>query len=576
MSSPSSTTFANYNGTITLDNTVVSQNNRLNNIPLGFLGGNLNFNSGNAASTDEVSQFEFFGGDNAINLTPSSAAGSTTFNITGPIVQPSNSDATVLITGTNLGAVPRQASRIQLIPPARAAGLQVGGGGSNGSTNISIFNIAVGRDLARTANAQYGFVTGLGSVNGLRILNASTEYSTSINSILDLGPAYRNTSLTTATVVSAAATTINSLRLDTNGSVNGPGTLNIHSGAILALPGNGGISVANLNFGSQPATITTIGDLNLSSQIATTSDFVKSGPGTLVLTSPPLTYAGDTVINQGTLQITAANQLPVSSIFALTNGTLDLNGFNQTINSLRSVATNVVAAQPGSTGAIINSPSRSQATLTLTSGGLYTGAIGEPGGNNLAVNIDTGSGNVLLAGANNYTSSTKLTSGMLTLDASQAYSVATTSNIIPATPFLDAGQLVIDSKAPGLTQSFTSVMLNPGPTSITLQTATAAPGPLLVNLGPITRNLGSMLILSNTVSATLGVSGFTTTTPNNANGIIGGYCTINGTDWAVSNGASSVITPFTAYTNFTWSPGAEVNTSLSTIANNADGRQPAI
>ena len=214
-------------------------------------------------------------------------------------------------------------------------------------------------------------------------------------------------------------------------------------------------------------------------------------------------------------------------------------------------------------------PSHAQSILTLNGTGTYTGTIGGPGGGNLALNVDAGNGTVILAGLNSYTGSTKLTSGTLTLDASESYSVATTNNVIPDTPFIDGGHLVIVSKAPSLTQSLNGVTLNPGPTSMALQTSSASPGPLLVNLGSINRSLGSAVNLSNTISATLGVSGFTTTTPNNASGIIGGYCTINGTDWAVSKGSGSVITPFSNYTINTWSPGAEVNTSLNTTAINA-------
>src|SRR5204862_531145 len=66
--------------------------------------------------------------------------------------------------------------------------------------------------------------------------------------------------------------------------------------------------------------------------ISSGGTLTKLGAGTLTLTGAN-TYTGGTTIAAGTLQIGgAADRLPTAGSVTFTGGTLDLNGFNQTVN----------------------------------------------------------------------------------------------------------------------------------------------------------------------------------------------------------------------------------------------------
>ncbi len=412
----------------------------------------------------------------------------------------------------------------------------------------------------------------MGTLNGVRLLNLFTEYSPSIDEAIDFNSAFRNISLSGPATVAHNTTTINSLRLDTNASLGGSGTLTVHSTGILALPGNNGITVANLNFGSLAAIFTTIGDLAVSSQISssqvtTSAGLIKTGPGTLSLTSPsPQFYSGLTVINQGTLQINTTNQLPITTTLVPAGGTLDLNGHNQTVTILESVASGQFKPQPSSSGAVINSQNNPPATLTIGKNGggsIFNGSIGGPGANNLALTVDTSnSGALVLQSTNTYTGATTVLSGALSLGYGNDGWDPLSNVISPASALVNAGSVNFTGPAAAATQSFNGLTINPGSSAMTMRGT--AGGSMQVNFGNITRNVGGTLDLQNLIGSS---SGYTTSAPN-TNGIIGGYATIGGTDWAVSNGSGNLITPAT-YTNDTWAPGNNVNVTAPATQINA-------
>ena len=111
---------------------------------------------------------------------------------------------------------------------------------------------------------------------------------------------------------------------------------------------------------------------------------------------------------------------------------------------------------------------------------------------------------------------------------------------------MGGGRLLIQGKA-GTTNSqrLNGVAINPGSSAVVLTAGVS--NPLLLSMGSLSRSPGGTVdftLPSGTQSAT---NGITTTTPNTAAGILGGYATVGGTNWATWNGAD--IVAYAAYTN---------------------------
>ena len=143
----------------------------------------------------------------------------------------------------------------------------------------------------------------------------------------------------------------------------------------------------------------------------------KAGSGTLTL-SAANSYDGNTTISAGTLRLGAAGAIPyeigtskgnVVLNGGATAGTLDLNGFDATINGLS-----------GGTGAVLGQVINSAAgTKTLTVGGngattTYAGLLKDNNGagGTLAL-VKTGSGTLTLSGPSTYTGGTTIQAGAL-------------------------------------------------------------------------------------------------------------------------------------------------------------------
>ncbi|HEY1922559.1 MAG TPA: autotransporter-associated beta strand repeat-containing protein, partial [Tepidisphaeraceae bacterium] len=555
------------NGVTTLDNSVTLLNNRLNGNGLLVWGGTLNYISGTGASSEQLGSLTLAEGASVVQLNPN-AGGSTI--VTATSINRSGistaTNPTLLLIGKNFGAAPAAGNTNLVVNATGATAPEIGGGGASGTTDVSIENFVVTQDLALSGNAQYGLVTGIGSTNGLRALSSS-EYANSISDSLDTSSTLRNINLTANSPVNGLATTINALRLDTGGAVSGFGTLTVNSGAILALPGNSGISVTNLNFGPEEAIFHAIGDLTVNGNITGTGGLTKTGAGVLYLASASaLSYTGNTAVNQGTLRFGAANQLSANSPFILDGGTADLNGFSQTL-MLKS------GQAAGSGSLIINSDSKPTATLTISSGNIaqivYRGAIGTTGASNISVNVDMGIHALFLTHASTYTGSTTISSGDLLLDFSAPDSPA--ANILPSTSHVDnGGEFLAFVGSSANTQSLNGMTMEPGPgaiiqlstDSITYPEFLLPPGQLQENLGTLTHNIGAVADIYPLGNG----SGFTTSTAN-TNGIIGGWAIFNSQDWAVANGSND-ISALSSYTADTWSAGANVTVTTNSTQTN--------
>ena len=96
-------------------------------------------------------------------------------------------------------------------------------------------------------------------------------------------------------------------------------------------------------------------------------------------------------------------------------------------------------------------------------------------------------------------------------------------------------------------QQFNGLAVNAGCSAIVL-TAAGTSNPLLLSLGSISRSAGGTVDFTLPSGTQSAANGITTTTPNNSAGILGGYATVGGTDWACSTGTAGNITAYSAYT----------------------------
>ena len=177
----------------------------------------------------------------------------------------------------------------------------------------------------------------------------------------------------------------------TGGTTISAGTLQIGAGATGSVVGNITDNAALV--------INRTGALTYAGVISGTGSLTSSGAGTVTLTGAN-TYSGVTTISAGTLQAGATNTFSSASAFTVT-GTLDLNGFNQTIGSLAGAGT---VTNAGGTVA------------TLTTGGnntstTFSGVMKD--GTSASSLTKVGTGTLILTGANTYTGGTTISTGTL-------------------------------------------------------------------------------------------------------------------------------------------------------------------
>ncbi len=130
----------------------------------------------------------------------------------------------------------------------------------------------------------------------------------------------------------------------------------------------------------------------------------KDGANTWAL-SGLNTYTGATTINAGTLSLGANNVLPDGTAVTVNvSGTLDLNGYSDTIGSLNGIGT-------------VTNNAAGWETLTLGDAGdsSFSGTIKEAGGGKCLTITKTGTSIMTLSGANSYSGGTNLQAGTIVL-----------------------------------------------------------------------------------------------------------------------------------------------------------------
>lgn len=285
-------------------------------------------------------------------------------------------------------------------------------GGAIGGAGGSLTKAGTGTlVLGNSPNTYTGGTYITGGTLQLRANNVLPDYLVGISSgaLLDLNgynDAIGGLTLSSGTVSRGGTLTL-------GGDVTSTGTSLITDGT-LALGGNRSIDVTN-------------GSLTIESAITGAGhSLAKEGTGTLVLSNPSNSYSGGTFVQSGTLRLGASNVIP-NHLLSISSGTVDLNGYNDTIGSLTLSNGTVSGAGTLTLGGNVTSYGTSTITGgTLALGGNRTFGVTDSLSIGSAI---TGAGNsltkagggtlVLTNPANSYTGGTSVTAGTLRLGASE-------------------------------------------------------------------------------------------------------------------------------------------------------------
>ncbi|MEI6367881.1 MAG: autotransporter-associated beta strand repeat-containing protein, partial [Planctomycetota bacterium] len=244
--------------------------------------------------------------------------------------------------------------------------------------------------------------------------------------------------------------------------------------------------------------------------------------------------------------------------FSATTGTISLDATNGASNLSYVIGSAIQLGTAGSSGALTIG-GNGDAAFTLS------GPISElqAGGGSLR---KTGNSTVLLTGSNTYTGATAVNGGVLGLDFSD--SGAPTSNILSVSSALSVGggTLVLTGRANTTnSQAFNGFSVTAGQSAIML--GAGSNNPLALSLGAISRSVGGTVDFTLPQGAQSGSNGILTSSANSS-GILGGWATVGGINWATVTSASNIVA-YTAYTSDTWAAGN--NTTITVTSSPTSG-----
>ncbi|MCY1167214.1 autotransporter-associated beta strand repeat protein [compost metagenome] len=281
-------------------------------------------------------------------------------------------------------------------------------------------------------------------------LNTSTTYSGSIQNSGATG-ALTKIGTGTLTLTSGGntytdATTLNAgtLALSGTGSIASSSAVNLATGATFDISGHaGGTSITTLGntAAGQTGTVNLGGNTLTLTNANSVFDGVIQGTGGLRLAGGlqfligANTYSGATTVSAGTLRAGQTNTFSATSATTVaTGGTLDLNGFNQSIGSLAGSGNVNLASARLTTGGDNSSTSFS---------GQLNGSLGSL--------IKTGTGTLTLTGASTFGGGTTLNAGALTLGNGLAAASLSRSTGTGATVSGSAGTVLTVSALSSIT-----------------------------------------------------------------------------------------------------------------------------
>jgi autotransporter-associated beta strand protein len=336
-----------------------------------------------------------------------------------------------------------------------------------------------------------------------------------------------------------------------------------------------------------------LSQLTLTGNVTGPGSLIKSGTGVLVLSARDNSFTGDTQVENGTLRLNLGNdRLPTSTNVVLgagtNSGTLQLNGYSQTIASLSTSGTGTANAVIGGT-----STANSSLEIKATNPQTYTGTLGGTGiqdrhDNNNVSFVKSGSGIFTLAAANTYNGSTTVSAGTLQIGNTNALGHGGTSlasgmggTSVQAGATLDLNgqsmvQEVITLRGDGVgglgalvNNSTTPASIGKGVASLSVSSVTASGWAAGASLTLDAPGAGT----AATAQALLGLSSSSLTLTNGGSGF--GLAPVI----TVSGGSGAVVTALVGVTNasFTvpaFTPGVTTTYSVApsvTLQNGATG-----
>ena len=264
--------------------------------------------------------------------------------------------------------------------PVTPGGLNIG---SFGTGSLTITNGGtVNNSTAFAANIGQG----PGSLGTVRVAGAGSSWINS--SGVNIG----NLGTGTLTIAEGGIVTAPTVVIATNAGATG--TLNIGAGAGETAAAPGTLNSPSVTFGTVAGTINfnhTSADYVFAPAISGTGT-VNVLAGTTTLTAAN-SYFGATNVNAGTLRAGAANTFsPNSAVAVAPAGTLDLNGFNQTVLSLTNGGLVNMGSKPPGTLLTTNSYIGIGGTIAMNT---FLGADGSPS-DKLVINGGSAIGNSFL------------------------------------------------------------------------------------------------------------------------------------------------------------------------------------
>ena len=572
-------------GDFSIDNTGTNVTNRLSDTAPVTLHG-ISFstiNNADAASSERIGAVT---ATNSYNiLTVNAAYGPSGQNSLTMASLARQNNSTLIFSGTNLGSTP--GAGVANIYSTAAPTL-VGGGGTAGTTNISIVPYAIG-DTSGGANSNSADRFGSSLVtygpNGFRPLTA-TEYATAFG-----GNATDNVHLTGVTSIPAAGVTANAVVLNPAAASTAAapllfgGTINVTSGAFLYSPTSNvtGYVGANLNFGGAegvitntsrlfiPGTISGSGGLTLTSAFRTDAVFIS----TLTLGGVN-TYTGNTTINAGGIAFSGTTGGGTNGAFG-PSGTIILNAGNNyasldpnnaaVINNPISVigsGQNYVAPTSNNYTVTVNAPISLSSNLnvfgaeaTAASALIFNGTISGPGSITDVNFSNAATTYAVLNGNNTYSGGTTIQGGVYRAGTDTAFGTGTITFNPGGAPAFNTPVSVLTGVGSAARTLANPIVVNG--TSVTL--AGTAP---LTFTGPVSVNGGATFNVTDSSLVTF-------------NGVVsgGGIAKLGGGAMAFNSPTGNTFTGGFSNTGQAYSPSGNNNTAGPTAsaiyANNTSG-----
>ena len=338
-------------------------------------------------------------------------------------------------------------------------------------------------------------------------------------------------------------------------------------GSTATWAGNITATAATVNFNDVRLRSTTAGAI-----LAFTGS-VNAGTKNLILDGAGIVAIGNTVtdsatfVNSGVLQLSGSNLLPAASGLVLNGGataagTLDLNGWNQTVGALSGTSASMLGVVTN------NAAGTSIFTVSGAANNTFAGQIKDGGVSKVLALTKLGTGTLTLSGANSYTGTTLISGGKLigTSTSALGTSALTISNSASfAYQPTAAGTLSLGSGVITLANGSvlgTTIGGTLGQSAIATTGSVAVTGTTTVNVYLIP-GVAVTFGTNNLITAGSGLNGGTINLGNIYNATNFTVDSLVKTDTAVSLG----LTQATELTNAYWKGGYSGGTNVWAVSN---------